>query len=221
MSDAKTKSEMLDGIPIGYLSAKMAGRSTIKVTYPDGTQLLKYHDTVVIKKNPDGSVVLNSGGFRTITTKKRINEYFTGSSYGPLTQENGIWYIYGQMFYDGIIVKDEKVISEERKLDLKHINLMKKKIAKYVKLIEDGEIPTPNNGDCLICRIPDTKDTNHLLSHLKENYVVGSLLVNAMRENGYDDERIRTHYGMGFTDSFANSVRRYLTKRLLPGVAAK
>lgn len=52
---------------------------------------LKLHDTYVVTWYADGRVKLNSGGWRTVTTKARINEYLN-SGYG-VEQELGQWYL--------------------------------------------------------------------------------------------------------------------------------
>lgn len=53
-----------------------------------------YHKTRVALLRTDGTIVLNSGGWRTVTTKKRINQALDtwGSHYG-LYQEKGEWYL--------------------------------------------------------------------------------------------------------------------------------
>jgi hypothetical protein len=57
-----------------------------------------------------------------------------------------------------------------------------------------------------------TGDNGHILEHVKENYLHGSLLVNAMRETGYSDDQIRIHYGMKLADTFKRALRKYLQK---------
>jgi hypothetical protein len=42
-------------------------------TFADGK--LVYHNTVVCEALPNGRTRLNSGGWRTATTKKRMNQY--------------------------------------------------------------------------------------------------------------------------------------------------
>lgn len=36
---------------------------------------IRLHETNIVTLKPDGSIVLNSGGYRTMTTKSRINEH--------------------------------------------------------------------------------------------------------------------------------------------------
>lgn len=52
---------------------------------------IRYHDTVVIAFMIDGTIVLDSGGWRTVTTKKKMNVFMPN----PLSvwQEKGKWYV--------------------------------------------------------------------------------------------------------------------------------
>lgn len=58
----------------------------------DGTYKSAYavrlHNTDVVTLHPDGSYTLNSGGWRTVTTKDRINRYAPGNVF----QSNGEWF---------------------------------------------------------------------------------------------------------------------------------
>ena len=40
----------------------------------NGTVHVLYHDTVILKRSNDGNVVLNTGGYKTSTTKRRMNQ---------------------------------------------------------------------------------------------------------------------------------------------------
>lgn len=40
----------------------------------DGTIRVTYHWTNVVTVNPDGSIILDSGGYRSATTKTRMNQ---------------------------------------------------------------------------------------------------------------------------------------------------
>ena len=60
----------------------------------DGTINVYYHDTVILKKSNDGNVVLNTGGWNTTTTKRRMNQaselYDLGFS---VYQRDHEWYV--------------------------------------------------------------------------------------------------------------------------------
>lgn len=52
--------------------------------------VVKQHTTDIIRYHPDGTMTLNSGGWRTYSTKERLNS-LTPARIG---QEKGIWYLY-------------------------------------------------------------------------------------------------------------------------------
>lgn len=66
----------------------------------DGTIAVYYHATPIVTYRPDGSYVLKTNGYRTSTTKSRINEY----SPAYICQRKFVWYQRGQRFVDGMIL---------------------------------------------------------------------------------------------------------------------
>jgi len=58
------------------------------------------YDTPIVTICDDGRYVLNSGGFRTVTTKDRLNKF------GPVKvyQADGVWYAGGELFTDGMVI---------------------------------------------------------------------------------------------------------------------
>ena len=56
--------------PFAYATA------TTITTAPDGTVSVRYHRTDVFSMSPDGTITLRSGGWRTVTTRRRINQAF-------------------------------------------------------------------------------------------------------------------------------------------------
>jgi hypothetical protein len=75
--------------------------------------LYKLHNTVIVTINSDGSYTLRTGGWRSTTTKQRINrfQHVTG---GTITQRNGTWY-WNSDFYPEVIPFEEgmRVMSGE------------------------------------------------------------------------------------------------------------
>jgi len=63
------------------------GAETIK----DSEIALHYYNTDIVLYNPDGSLSLNSGGYRTVTTKQRINWALPQGWY--LYQKDWEWFI--------------------------------------------------------------------------------------------------------------------------------
>jgi hypothetical protein len=54
--------------PFGYATATSIDTAT------DGTVSVRYHRTDVATLLPDGTVTLRTGGWQTVTTKRRINQ---------------------------------------------------------------------------------------------------------------------------------------------------
>lgn len=206
------------GIP-GAFKPKKLGYSTFQFIDADGAENIQHHKTVIVRKLANGQTVLNSGGHRSMTTKEKINQY---SGY-QVNARDGLWYVSGAqgscLFYDGMILPDAFRAPKDDSDITAHNVAMKKRIKKFVELIDGKNNPKPSSGDCWLCcmRTADGKpalgdDTGHLLEHLQEGYLHGSLIVNALREYGIHESA----FGFWFFDQrmTRNAVRKYLTKRL-------
>lgn len=156
---------------------------------------IKLHNTDVVTYREDGSIVLNSGGWKTSTTKDRINEH----SPVRLSQHKGVWtFGYGSLvhtFKDGVTLKPDgtvegaAVASDEDKE-----KKLRKQIAKFGQLVSESlPLPLPGAGDCLFCQCKTDKGEDvggieHLQTHLDEGYLVPSLVWNALRHAGCDPQ---------------------------------
>jgi hypothetical protein len=162
------------------------------------------HDTDVITFKTNGDTILNSGNWHTKTTKDRINAYIPKPY--QLIQEKSIWYVVKNetgyywdksnprfKFQDNIkISKNGKVTNYAKDNPIADAK-MKATVKKYALLCANAiPLDKPDNGDCFYCHmvtvkdnkpLGDTiKDTEHLLSHMKEKYIVPSLVLNALNE---------------------------------------
>lgn len=192
---------------------KKIGNNTFQYQREDGARVFRLHKTDIAVHNPkDGSWTLNSNGWRTVTTKARFNDL---TPY-RVSSNKGIWYVSdGERevpYYDGITLphafKDADKASEQAKREIELKAKIKKFLAKTI--VEGQELPQPHNGDCWMCLMFDqeqpvgergfsgwaadkvvdrsqNRDTDHLLSHIEEHYMHGSLIVNAFRAAGYKD----------------------------------
>lgn len=220
----RTKKDILENVDKPVKSSRKVAKNSVEIYYEDGTRAIRLHDTDVVTFDGE-KIIFNSGGWRTNTTKERMSQF----SPFFMRQEDGVWYINGHYYYDGITLDHQgNLLSETREPDFAYIKKVKKQINGYVRLITEDNLPLPDAGDCWLCALQDQdgntigeNDTDHLWSHIEEGYVHGWILVNAMREKGYGDEQIRTHYALKIVDTFRRAVRRYLQKRLLPEMAAK
>lgn len=225
----RTKKELLNGISKEVRKSQIIANNTLRIDYADNSQAIRLHNTDVITFNPDNSITLNSGGWRTLTTKDRISSYSTLRT----RQDKGLWYVNGFLFYDGITFsKDGKLLSKEQKPNLDKVAKLKLKISKFVGKLSENNLPMPSSGDCWLCSFKDKNGTtwgeqrgdnnDHLLQHVKEGYLHGSLLVNAMLEAGYTRPgQIGLFYHMKMVDAFKRSLRKYLQKRLIKDIAVK
>lgn len=181
---------------LGNRASRKLANNTYLERRDDDSIAIRLHATDVVTFQP-GTVTLNSGGWRTVTTKERLNRVL------PVWSKAGTWYVGGNgdepiVYDDGITFTDDGDLVTEPVADPSvEAAAMKARIRKFVKLagdtFEDG-MPTPGNGDCWFClmrtengvTMGDSAATQeHLLSHLDEDYVVPSLLANAVAERGY------------------------------------
>ena len=161
---------------------------------------VQLHQTDVVTIHPNGTHTLNSGGWRTMTTKARMNEF------GPvgITQTKGHWFVDypgGQCLYeDGMTIGADGVpinpvpVDRDKKPAKKAAKLVKKYIDGFCEMIRAKKLENPSGGDCWDCCMKTkggealgncTGNPAHLVSHLEENYFVPSLLANAILEQGY------------------------------------
>lgn len=103
-----------------YLGKKLnrpagSGRNTRMVRnsgVPGDSIHLKYHNTYILTWYQDGRIELNTGGWRTVTTKSRINEFLGRESEWSIFQKNFEWFLSNHSsnpaqvipFYDGVIL---------------------------------------------------------------------------------------------------------------------
>jgi hypothetical protein len=167
----------------------------------DGSIGLRLHDTHVVKYLPDDTVVLDSGGWRTVTTKDRINNY------APirLWQNKGIWYVNtflkGPSFFyeDKMKIKGGQVVAgkpfngEQLKAAKKEKQVIKTYVSGYLQALRSGQIEAPSAGDCFYCAMKTkegatlgeaSRNNEHLQLHMEEKYYVPSLVVRAMEMFG-------------------------------------
>jgi hypothetical protein len=79
----------------------------------DGLKIsVKLHNTIVASFNPhDKAIVLNTGGWKTPTTKTAINnalnqfEFLLGQKFEGVSQKKGVWYLGEGEYSDNMKVK--------------------------------------------------------------------------------------------------------------------
>lgn len=232
--------------------AKFIARNTSR-RIESGAEVIRLHatDIVRIRKGDKVRLALNSGGYRTMVTKDRINAAINPHGFTVFSGRDGWrvgrgsgWHCDGPSvpFYDGMTlpaaldkptVKGEKAARAERKL--------KAEIKAFADKL-DSEVPLPDAGDCFLCAferakiVPDTsresfhgraqtlpapnEGADHLREHIREGYMHGSLILNALLFHGYTEEGARMFFSGAYRGDrrdiarLKQCLRRYLGKRL-------
>lgn len=175
----------------------------------DDSISIRLHETDILTFHPNGRVNVTTGGWKTVTTKARLNEYLPHGL--SLTQERGIWYWCSYrngtwtrhgIFADGDSIGPKGALAlVSKNSDETATKKLRARINKFAALCA-SKVPLeqPGAGDCFFCQMvvaegPDkgkplatvTKDTSHLESHMEEGYCVPSLVYNALKEFGNTD----------------------------------
>lgn len=190
---------------LGYLSAgrdpgfRKTEYETAVVLTEDGEPAIQLFGTIILVYHEDGSVTLNSGGYLTRTTKRRINDY---QDVVQVYQDRNVWYVnyggYGwnipenertpfkdnmRVYPDGTTVYPGDEPDPVRKREL--ADAIVDYAHNYAEALVEGKVPAPDSGDCQKCKgFFGTKASGgeHLLSHIKEGYYAPSLVREAFKE---------------------------------------
>lgn len=218
----------------GRTSRKL-GNNTYLELNDDKSIGVRLHDTQVVVFYSKYAQLF-TGGWLTQTTKDRINNY----SPNYISQKNSIWYMSdGSLFYEGIKVDYQGKIKKPKlpaKVESK-TKKIKADIKRYAELVvkelETGKLELPSGGDCWFCYLTTTdnktfgesmKNHEHLITHIKESYIVPSLVWNAVKEAGYRYPEIIIGYfengkpanpKYAHTQGVYRSVVKFMQKRLL------
>jgi hypothetical protein len=190
-------------------TSKKLDNNTYLEKRENGNLAVKLHQTDVVTYTPKNEVILSSGGWKTPTTKDRINKF----SRAGITQKNNQWFVYVKADYSNpdkpvyfenptMIFKDGVIITPKNKIKggeiatktkEKTFNKEKKAIKTYceafVTALFDGKVEKPGAGDCWYCSMKTDDgqslgdkagNNDHIKQHIEEGYFVPSLLFNAL-----------------------------------------
>lgn len=156
------------------------------------TIAVKLHATDVVTFKSDGRVILNTGGWKTVTTKERMNS-FAGLQ---VSSDKGVWYVSNNgfasnvPFADGITYQDGKFsgLGEDPRATIRARERVRKFARDYVEELKAQRMRAPDGGDCWFClmfsRDGAKPSASHLESHIQEKYFVPSLMRNALDWRG-------------------------------------
>lgn len=176
---------------LGNRDSRKIGNNTYLQRRSPNSIAVRLHETDILTFYP-GRTVYNSGGWRTSTTKARMNEW--GDQSARLFTERGVWYLARigewdkRMAYaDGLTIPADGAITGQGNApdERGDKRLVKRFVADYMAAFERGEVPAPGPGDCFLCGVlSPLGDVEHIRSHFEESYFVPRLLYNAMETFG-------------------------------------
>ena len=88
---------------------RLGGRNTVLYKVDEHSFAVCYHNTEVVIIHDDGSYTLQTGGYKSMTTKARINEY----SPAGIQQRKFEWYLDGKYFKSGCRVDSNGHLIED------------------------------------------------------------------------------------------------------------
>jgi hypothetical protein len=183
---------------------KKLGHNTYLRKLTQNRYAITLHQTdiiVISERNGETIYCLNSGGYRTVTTKDRLNSLSPARIY----QKRGVWYLsenndtkndipyfdFVEVDARGMVVNKDSVpadLIEKRKLLDRLINEYIRGFAKDA--VENG-LRKPETGDCLMCRLyldnQDKDDMGHVCCHLYEKYYTRIFLYYCLKMHGYSN----------------------------------
>lgn len=198
---------------LGNKTERPIGSGRATRIHRDGNEIkIRYQKTDVVTYRQDGTVVLETGGWLTHTTKERIKEYSPAHPFS----HNGLWYLppkgfaWGHglegcsLFYDGVVVGPDGQPLEPRLPEQKPI--LKRKLDRQVLTYINGflghikaqGLKDPDAGDCWGCFFTaqgaaEPLGIDHYLSHFEEGYYPSSLLANAVKAGGWANPGLIWH----------------------------
>jgi len=198
-----TKKELIEGVEC--VSSKKIANNTIEYHRENGERVIRHFFTDILTFKPNGDVVIDCGGYRSFTTKERLNRYLENAN---IFQERNVWYLGSWstpkqdriVYFDGIIIdKNGKVKNPLPQNSIDNQEKAKKNFDKLVKAYLDKvrgmeKLPRPSGGDCWYCAMHTKEgeswgdisgDTEHIKKHLRTKCIQGSLIFNALLHKGY------------------------------------
>ena len=194
MINGKRDYQKLDAL-LGKRDSRKVGHNTYLKRRVDDGIAIRLHETDIVSFKSDGSRMLNSNGWTTLTTRERMNRYLPDGM--RIYQDQSIWYLWDYIAKEKLcIYRDFMVIGPRGGITgggsfsaIKRTKALKRKIKRYadtfIEKLDKGEIPAPSLADCMGCSWVADNGSRPIAKgcvklHVKENYYVPSLLLRAI-----------------------------------------
>jgi hypothetical protein len=204
----RTKREIMAGVDC--VKSRLIDHNTVEYERANGERVIRLHLTDIVTYRTDGTVVLNTGGWNTITTRDRINKQLeeTCPGWRMWSEQNepylgkGWWHDENRKvyhFHDGIVISVRRVKCDGKIYDKEQVKKAKawqRKCKQYAKTftlkLSRGEINPPGPGDCWMCSMVSDKGVawgesghdDHVYGHVIEKYYVPSMVLRAIDQFG-------------------------------------
>lgn len=89
-TDRKTKGEILAGVE-GITTSRLVARNTAMYQTVEGAQVMRLHRTDVFRRDADGTITLDTGGWNTVTTRARMNDALRGTGFSVYTSRGSLY----------------------------------------------------------------------------------------------------------------------------------
>lgn len=191
---------------LGSRQSKLIGLNTRIQRHENGDIGVTLHSTEVARWDSNGMLEVSTGGWNTVTTRERLNRYLPRGV--NVFTKRGVLYIGNgeseKLFVDGgkVTPTGELVGFQDANGSARGTEKLRRQVKtfakSYIEAMKTGKIPAPSSGDCWYCAMrvqspvedqgktlgEASKDSSHIVEHMKENYFVPSLLVRATEQFG-------------------------------------
>lgn len=190
------------------LKTRKHSNSTYLLRQEDGSLVMKLHATIIVTVRLDNSVTLDSGGWRTPTTKGRMNDAMRELGYRDISicQVKGIWSVYNGNYHDpnryvATFADGMKILPDgtfqgsgpDPSVLGRGVKLIRAYMKPVAQMLAEGKFPAPGGGDPWNFYMAATDGTlpmtssaaetrGHLVAYMRDKYYFGSLLLRAMEK---------------------------------------
>jgi hypothetical protein len=144
--------------------SRKLGNNTYLVRYLNEFIAVRLHNTYILKFFPDGKTQVNTGGWKTVTTKARLSEHMPREFGYSIWSDKGVWFWFGNRekiapFTDGDMIDQDGVLTPQQALgEETKIRDLRLKISRYAKACSQAvPLNLPGPGDCWYCLLEKTR----------------------------------------------------------------
>lgn len=174
------------------IKSRLIDRNTLEWHDANGDRVVRLHLTDILRFKPDGSVVIDTNGWHTVTTKDRLNRLLPSgwnvSSDGGwiIRTPKGVW-----PFADGVTFTEDGAptpMSERRmNASAKRAVIDKKMIARWIKQLKEKGWRDPGGDPWVAPNADGLFPADTMRDWLRTTYVTRLVVVSALRWGGLSD----------------------------------